>query len=121
MVIANKMESGIIAAILAYGFSGNNPYHFSNRYLRPWATKIAIGKIKKMMAFGLKPVIIIVKTKSNEAIELREAKKPFVVEKRPIKANARVGILNSGVKNTLSSEPLHKNTGANPLPIFPKK
>ena len=74
-----------------------------------------------MMALGLKPVIIKVKTKSSEAIELREAKKPFVVENKPIKAKAKIGKLINGVKNTLSSEPLHKNTGAKPLPIFPKK
>ena len=43
-----------------------------------------------------------VKTRSNEAIELREAKKPLVVEKRPISAIAKAGRLIKGDKKTFS-------------------
>ena len=61
-----------------------------------------------------------VKIRSKVAIELRDAKKPLVVENKPISASANIGKLMSGARNTLSSEPLHKKTGASPLPIFGK-
>ena len=81
---------------------------------------MANGKIRKITALGLNPVIINVKTRSKVAMELREAKKPLVVENRPINASASIGKLTSGAKKTLSSEPLHKNTGAKPVLIFGK-
>jgi hypothetical protein len=37
-----------------------------------------------------------------EAIELRDAKNPLVVENSPISAKAKIGKLISGAKNTLS-------------------
>ena len=120
-IIANNIVSGSNAEILAYGFSGKRLYHFSSRYLSPCATKIAEGNIKNTTAFGLKPVIITVNIKSNDAIELREAKKPFVVENNPISASASIGKLMSGAKNTLSVCPRHKNTGVNPDQILGKK
>ncbi len=42
-------------------------------------------------------------TNKSDAIEFLEAKNPFVVEKRPIKAKARTGRLINGDKNTLST------------------
>ena len=47
-------------------------------------------------------------------MELREAKKPLVVEKRPIKAIAKVGKLMSGDKKMLSTLVRHEKTGARP-------
>ena len=59
-------------------------------------------------------------TKRIEAIELREAKKPLVVENSPINASAKVGKLINGDKNTLSRLLCHENTGANPAAILLK-
>ena len=120
-MIANRIVKGIKAEIRAYGFSGNNPYHFSSKYLSPCAIKIENGKIKNMIALGLNPVINRQNTSKIEAIELREAKKPLVVEKRPIKASAKVGKLINGDKNTLSKLPDHENSGAKPVRILLKK
>ena len=61
------------------------------------------------------------KTIKIEAIELREAKKPLVVENRPISANAKVGKLISGDKNTLSTLECHDKSGAKPVKILLKK
>ena len=75
----------------------------------------------KIAAFGLKPVIIMQNIISMVAIEFREAKKPFVVEKRPIKAKARIGRLINGDRNTLSIVLCQEKTGAKPLKMFGKK
>ncbi len=120
IMIPNKIVSGTKAKILAYGFSGNKPYHFSSKYLRPWAIRIEKGKMKKTTASGLKPVIRRQKIIRIEAIELREAKNPRVVEKRPIRARAKVGRLTSGDRNTPSRLLCHEKTGANPLAILGK-
>ena len=80
-----------------------------------------IGKMKNTTAFGLNPVIIIQNTIKIEAIELREAKNPLVVENSPIKAKANVGKLISGDKNVPSTLLCQENTGVNPAAIFPKK
>jgi hypothetical protein len=69
----------------------------------------------------LNPVIISPKTIKSEAIEFRDAKKPFVVEKSPIKAKANVGKLIKGDKNTPSSEVFQENTGESPERMFWKK
>ena len=114
----NRIVNGKIAAILAYGFSGKSPYHFSRIYFNPCAISIASGNMKNTIASGLKPVMTNVKTRSSIAIELREAKKPFVVENNPIKARASVGNPINGAKNTLSTEPFQRNTGDNPLLIL---
>ena len=116
-----SIDNGKIAEILAYGFSGKRPYHFSNKYLRPCATKIEKGRIKKTTASGLKPVIIKQKISKIVAMEFREAKNPLVVEKSPIKANAKMGRLISGDKNTLSTVLCHEKTGARPEAILLKK
>ncbi len=79
------------------------------------------GKIKKITMEGLKPVIISVKIIRSDAIELREAKNPFVVENRPIRASAKIGKLMSGDKKTLSTVFRHENTGPSPLNILLKK
>ena len=79
------------------------------------------GRIKKITTEGLKPVIIKVNTIRSDAIELRDAKKPFVVENSPIKAIAKTGKLMSGDGNTLSLVPRQEKTGDKPLTIFPKK
>lgn len=68
-------------------------YHFSRIYFSPCAVSIEKGRIKKIAASGLKLVIKIVKSMRSDAIELREAKKPLVVEKSPIKIIAKVGRL----------------------------
>ena len=106
--------SGNIAKIRAYGFSGKSPYHFSRIYFRPCATRIENGKMMNTMASGLKPVIMIVKTMRRVAMELREAKKPLVVENRPISPMAKIGRLMSGERNTLSRLLFQENTNANP-------
>ena len=64
---------------------------------------------------------LIAKIIKSVAIEFLEAKKPFVVENSPISAKAKIGKLISGVKKIFSSEPFHKNNGARPSPILPKK
>ena len=56
----------------------------------------------KMIASGRKPEIKIEKMIRRVAIELREAKKPLVVEKRPTRAIAKIGRLMSGVRKMLS-------------------
>ena len=119
-MIPNRIVSGNKAEILAYGFSGKSPYHFSSRYLIPCATKIETGKIRNTTASGLNPVIIIPNIISTEAIELRDAKKPLVVENSPISAKAKIGKLISGDKNTLSILLYQENSGANPDAILPK-
>lgn len=58
--------------------------------------------MKNTIASGLNPVIIKQNTIKMEAIELRDAKNPLVVEKSPISAKAKIGKLISGAKNTLS-------------------
>ena len=117
----NNMMSGKMAETLAYGFSGKRPYHFSRTYLRPWAVKIESGKMKKMMALELNPAMMSVKTISSDAIELREAKKPLVVEKRPINAIAKVGKLMSGARKILSTLVRHASSGFRPvLRLFQK-
>ena len=120
-MIAKRIVSGINAEIRAYGFSGNNPYHFSNKYFKPCAIKIENGRMKKTIALGLKPVIKRQKTIKIEAMELREAKKPLVVENKPIRANAKIGKLTNGDKNTLSKLPVQENNGAKPAKILLKK
>ena len=120
-MIANKIVNGIKAEILAYGFSGKSPYHFSSKYFIPCAIKIENGKIKKITAAGLKPVIIKQKINKIVAMELREAKKPLVVENSPMSAKANKGKLASGERKTLSTVLCHENTGAKPAAILLKK
>ena len=121
MINANRIVSGSKAEIRAYGFSGNRPYHFSSKYLIPCAIRIENGKIKNITASGLNPVMTRQKISRIVAIEFLDAKKPFVVENKPIKANAKSGKLSSGDKNTLSRLLCQENTGDKPAAIFPKK
>lgn len=121
MISANRIVSGKRAEILAYGFSGKSPYHFSSRYLIPCAISIENGSIKNTIASGLKPVIIIQKTNRMEAMELRDAKKPLVVDNRPIITSAKFGKLISGERKTFSVVLCHENNGARPIEILPKK
>jgi hypothetical protein len=81
---------------------------------------MANGKIKNTTSSELKPVIINPNTINNEAIKLRDAKKPFVVEKRPISASAKIGRPIKGARNTLSRLRCHENIGARPAAILPK-
>jgi hypothetical protein len=78
------------------------------------------GSIKKIAALGLNPVIIRVNRRSRDAMELREAKKPLVVENRPIRASANTGRLIRGDRNTFSVVFLQENTGARPEEILEK-
>ena len=78
------------------------------------------GKIKNTIASGLNPVIIKQNTIKIEAMELRDAKNPLVVENSPINVKAKVGRLISGDKNTLSKLLCQENTGANPAAILLK-
>ena len=98
----NRIVNGSSAETRAYGFSGKRPYHFSSKYLIPCAMRIENGRIKKTILSGLKPVINRQKIISSVAIELREAKNPFVVENKPIKDKAKVAILRSGDSNAPS-------------------
>jgi hypothetical protein len=111
----NNKVNGKSAEILAYGFSGNKPYHLSKMYFRPCATKIEIGRIMKITAYGLKPVMMRPNMIRIEAIEFLEAKNPFVVENSPIKARERIGKLISGERNTLSLLPCQENSIDSPL------
>lgn len=120
-MIAKRIVNGNRAEILAYGFSGKSPYHFSSKYLIPCAIKIENGKTKNIAAFGLNPVITKQNINKIVAIELRDAKNPLVVEKSPINANANKGKLSSGDKNTLSTVLCQEKTGASPAAILPKK
>ena len=120
IMIANKIDSGIKAEIRAYGFSGKRPYHFSSTYLRPCATRIDKGIMINTTELGLKPVMTTVKIRSSVAIELREAKKPLVVEKRPIRARANTGKLTSGDKIGPSGLVLHEKIGIMPFAILLK-
>ena len=117
----NNIVSGSSADILAYGFSGNSPYHFSSKYLMPCAIKIANGKMQKTTASGLNPVITKQNNSKIEAMELREAKNPFVVENNPINAKAKVGKLINGERNTPSTLEYQENTGVSPEVILEKK
>ena len=78
------------------------------------------GKIINTTAVGLKPVIIRQNINKIEAIELREAKNPFVVENSPTNARVSTGILISGARKTLSSLLCHEKTGDNPEKILLK-
>lgn len=120
-MIPNRIVRGSKAEILAYGFSGNNPYHFSSKYLIPCATKIEQGRIKKIIASELNPVMIKQNTNNNEAIEFLEAKNPFVVENNPISASAKTGRLNNGDRKTLSILWCQENTKESALAILLKK
>ena len=119
MMSPNKRMSGKIADTLAYGFSGKRPYHFSRIYLRPWAVKIESGNIKNITASGRKLVTTRVNTSKSDAIELRDAKNPLVVENRPMRAIAKVGKLISGDKKMLSTLVRHESNGRRPVLRFP--
>lgn len=121
IMMLKSMTSGKTADTLAYGFSGNRLYHFSSIYLRPCAIRIENGKIKNTIASELKPVIIKQKTINIEAIELRDAKKPLVVENNPINPNAKTGRLINGERKTLSGVVCHENIKTKPLMILLKK
>ena len=82
--------------------------------MRPWAIKIVNGKMKKMIESLLKPVIITVKMRSSVAMELREAKKPLVEEKIPMRAIAKVGRPMSGARIGLFGFPRHDTIGVTP-------
>ena len=82
---------------------------------------MASGRIKKITASGLKPVIRIVNRNNSEAIMFLDAKKPLVVENKPTNASAKVGSPTSGVIKTLSSEPSHRKTGVTPIAMLWKK
>lgn len=60
---------------------------------------------------GLSPARKMVKTMSQVAIELREAKKPFVVERRPMTARAMEARPTKGERKALSSVVLHAKNG----------
>ena len=77
----------------------------------PWAVKIANGKIIRTAESGLKPEMTAVKIMKIEAIELREAKKPLVVEIRPVMAKMSEAMPIMGARKTESMLPLQeKNT-----------
>ena len=79
------------------------------------------GRIINTIAWGLKPVIIKVNINKMVAMELREAKKPLVVEKRPTRDRANMGKLIKGERNTLSTVLCQEKTGAIPVAILLKK
>ena len=57
----------------------------------PWATRIASGRMKRIIICGLRPEINRVKIVSRKAMEFREAKKPLKVEMKPIMARVMAG------------------------------
>lgn len=64
-----------------------------------------------MMAWESNPVIIRANRIKSVAIEFLEAKKPFVVENRPISASNNIGKLISGERKTFSMFPCQVNRG----------
>ena len=62
-------------------------------YFMPCATRIARGRMKRIVICGLRPEINKVKIVSRKAIEFREAKNPLKVEIKPIMASAMAGKL----------------------------
>ena len=67
------------------------------------------------MASLLKPVMMTVKMRRSVAMELRDAKKPLVVEKMPISAMAKVGRPINGARIALLALPRHEMIGAAPV------
>ena len=80
--------------------------------------RMASGRMIRTTALGLKPVIMRVKTMRTDAMELREAKKPFVVENKPMRARAKIGREIRGERKTLSIVLCQEKTGARPVPIL---
>ena len=74
-----------------------------------------------MTASGLNPVIIMQNTIKMLAMELREAKKPLVVEKSPIRLSAKNGKLINGDKKTLSTVVRQDNNNLTPAAKLLKK
>lgn len=81
---------------------------------------MAKGKIISTAQSGRKPVIITVKTIKIEAIEFLEAKKPCVVEIRPVIARAREARPIIGDKKMDPTLPPQEKNGKNPFLMFSK-
>lgn len=82
---------GITPMTLAYGLYGKILDHLCRIYFIPCATKMASGKMKRIIICELSPEINKVKIVSKKAIEFREAKKPLKVEMKPIMARVMAG------------------------------
>ena len=79
---------------------------------------MANGKIIRTAQSGLNPEIIAVKIRKIEAIELREAKKPLVVEMRPVIASVREAIPIIGARKTDSMLPLQEKKARRAFLMF---
>ena len=71
-------------------------------YLKPCAISIDIGKRIRIADSGLSADRMIVNMMNQLAIELREAKKPLVVESNPMTASANEPSPINGARNRLS-------------------
>ena len=79
---------------------------------------MANGRSIRIADSGLSPARKIVKIISQVAIELREAKKPLVVERRPITASAIEPRPTKGDKNELSRVVFQEKSGMKAVLIF---
>lgn len=74
-----------------------------------------------MAESGFKPARKIVKMMSQVAMELREAKKPLAVERRPMTASAIEARPTKGERKTLSRAVLQEKSGKKAILIFSTK
>ena len=82
---------------------------------------MARGKIISMADSGLSPESTIENTMKQEAMALREAKKPLVVEIRPTIARLKTPSPIKGDKKTLSTLPFQVKNGAKAELMLPIK
>lgn len=74
--------------------------------------RIANGRISKIAASGRRPARTMEKMIKQEAMALREAKNPLVVESKPTKARAKEPRPMSGEGKVLSTPPPQAKKGA---------
>ena len=83
--------------------------------------RMASGRIIKMAQSGFMPDRIIVKIISQVAMELREAKKPLVVESKPITARVIEPRPIKGERKVLSRAVFHEKRGRKAFWILVRK
>ena len=87
----------------------------------PWAVKMANGKMMRTAQSGLKPEMMAVKMINIEAMEFLEAKKPLVVEMRPVMARMSDAIPIIGARKIESILPLQEKKTRTAFFILLKK
>ena len=81
---------------------------------------MANGRIKRIAASGRRPASTIEKIIKQEAMALREAKNPLVVDNKPTKARAKEPRPMSGERKVLSTPPPQAKNGAKASLRLPK-